>query len=115
MFAPWCNLIMPEDDKEVVLELLDDALSEVREELFAHGQLDRLEDLENTLWHGELHSALMNLTTLLFEAELTLPTGVYEWIAEAGQKLNENSDQNSQHRKWTWERLMPQCKPKKAA
>ncbi len=65
-----------------------------------------MEDLESTLWYGEVHSALMNLTTLLFEAGLAVPSPVYKQIEAAGQALNA---EGLKHGKWFWERLKSQC------
>ena len=57
---------MNEVQREAIREHLDDALSEMTEALLAKGELDRVEDLESSLWVGEVHSVLMHLTTLLF-------------------------------------------------
>jgi hypothetical protein len=96
---------MSENEKEIIRDHLDEALSAMTEALFAKGQLDRVEDLECSLWFGELHSVLMHLTTLLFESGVPIPEVVYAHIAKAGQMLNASG---SKHRTWTWERLSPQ-------
>ncbi len=46
---------MSENEKEIIRDHLDEALSGMTEALFARGKLDYVEDLECSLWFGGLH------------------------------------------------------------